>query len=748
MEKVKKFISKMFNSKNKKNSIIAIVALIQCIILIVVTSYSWIESMSSLVIKGDDLPIASNLNYRFDVKDGATNMVDLSTYFRPTALYQLSKASTSDAKNFYFKKDGVSTYRLGDTTDYNTSYYNFDFQVHNTTAKSYNYYFNKANIFDVTSDNPDVTDSMLTVAEKAMRVSVTAGTSSSNTRIYSIDTKTYSAVNAKAGDTTSTTSTGLANNSQFNYDTNTDPNQFVFSTTGGGDDTKVNVKIWFEERDPQYQALSTAQKEALLGCIVKIDFQFVNAASNFQTFFFDDYTFSTAEGHEGMHVTTEDQSKSLYFYYKDGATTSVVPMTQTTSGNDDVIRWITASDDGEPTSRISDDMRKHLATTPGDGYFFYGTYNAQTGAKTEAYKWPITAPAVNDGNVYIFKACSVVRNASGNTGYGVWDNVEIELYKFKDMATCATVDPYNPNSFQFITEQGQGHLYLTKSTTVSATATKMYYDASQEMWLGYFDKLSDSVPPVFNYISSTSFTTANTKVQWTANNPVRGDDGKLMTYTALGYEGTGAANSLSKGTGVGTWADVEKIKLSTELVDATMNKDYRYKIGVEFGNITKYYYMAVDNNATHWMAYVPIDSDGIRFQRFESATAVNSAGTWNDSPRVSRNGSDTYYATDMAATNSNGQWHIGVLVDGSVDNVVNDVLKNVENSKLEYSTDGGKTYFEMNKLDDYRWYTNEFDKSVKKIIYRWTAYTGPGVNEAIFTYGHDLANGIYFNITE
>lgn len=756
MEKVKSYVKKMFNSKNKKNSIIAIVALVQCIILIAVTSYSWIESQSSLKIKGEDLPISSNLNYRFDIKDGATNMVDLSTYFRPTALYQLSQASTPDASNFYFKKDGATTYRLGDTTDYNTSYYNFDFQVHNETAKSYNYYFNKAEIFDVTSTDENVTEAMLTIAEKAMRISVTAGTSSSNTRIYSIDTKTYNAVNTKAGGTKSVTTTGLSNNSQYNYETNTDPNQFVFSSTGGGDDTKVTVKIWFEERDAQYQALTSAQKEALLGCTVKINFQFVNAASNFQTFFFDDYTFSTKEGHEGMHVTTEDQSKSLYFYYKDGTTTSIVPMTQTTAPTgSQAIRWVTASDEGEPTPRISDDMRKHLASSPSDGYFFYGTYNAQTGAKTEDYKWTITAPAVNDGNIYIFKALSVMQyNGDKATGYGVWDTVDtpIKLYKFKDMTTCVTADPYNPKSFQFINEAGQGHLYITENTTISNKATRMYYDKEQGIWIGYFLDLSENTSPVFNYSSSVNFNSTNTKVQWAPSKPTENSEGEEI-YTALGYEGTGAANNLAKASGVGTWADVEQIMFSTELVDASMNKTYRYKIGVDFGGTYKYYYMAIGNNATQWMAYVPKDSgkttsDAIKFQRFTSYTATGNAASTYNSTNVARNGSNTFYATDMAATTSNGQWHIAVVVDGSADNVVNDVLTSVENSKLEYSTDGGQTYTEMNKLDDYRWYTDDFSSTVTNISYRWTAYTGPGVNEAIFTYGHDLANGIYFNITE
>ncbi len=757
MEKVKEFVNKMFNSKNKKKSIIAIVALIQCIILVGLMTYSWIESQSSLVIKGEDLPINSNLNYRFDVKDGATNNVDLSTYFRPTALYQLAKASTTDASNFYFKKASGSTYRLGDTTDYNTSYYNFDFQVHNETAKSYAYYFNNANIFDVTSTDESVTETMLTVAENAMRISVTAGTNTSNTRIYSINDKTYNAVNTKAGGTKSTTSIGLTN-SNYVYNRNNDQNSFVFSTTGGGDDTKVNVKIWFEEKDAQYQALTADQKNALLGCTVKINFQFVNAASNFQTFFFDDYTFSVAVGHEGKHVTTEDDSKKLYFYYKEGTTVSVVPMTQTTAPDgSDAIRWVTASDEGEPTPRISDDMRQKLSDNKATGYFFYGTYNVSTGTKNESYKWPVSSPAVNDGDVYIFKALSVFRNNTGNTGYGVWDNVDIELWKFKDMSTCATADAYNPNSFQFVNDAGQGRLYITKSTTDLLSATRLYYDVEEELWKGYYEKLDEGVTPIFSYTSVDILINDNIKVQWSASSPMDNSKGERV-YTALGYEGTGAAGYLDNiASGVGTWADVEEIKFSTELVDASMNKDYRYKIGVDFGGTStdeyKYYYMAIADNATCWKAYVPMnsgntDSDTIVFQRFKSASSETLEGAWNTTKKAIRNKSSIYYATDIAATTSNGQWHIAVVVDGSVDNIVKDVLTNVENAKLEYSVDDGKTYTEMNILDDYRWYTNDFDSSVKTINYRWTAYVGEGVNEAVFSYGHDLANGIYFNITE
>lgn len=742
-------VSKMFFKGKNKNSILSVVALVECIILLAFTTYSWIESASSLIIKGNNLPISHNINYRFDVKDGASNMVDLNSYFRPTALYQMAHASSPDGNNFYFKKANASTYRLGDTTDYNTSYYNIDFQIHNETAKTFNYYFDKSDIFTVTSDQ-EIDESVLDVAEGAFRIAVTAGTNTSNTRIYSRDTVSYNAVNNLNNSSQKlVTTAGLSGSSQYNYQTNTSNSIFVFSTTGGGDDTKVNLKIWFEETDAKYKALSDENKKKLEGATVKIDLKFVNSESNFQTFFFEDYTFSAVEGHEGMHVTSEDQSKSLYFYYNDGTTTSVIPMTTTVSQNDS-IRWVTASDDGEPTPRISDSIRKDLAENPSHGYFFYGTYNASTGVHTPHYKWTITQPATNTEGAFVFKAMSVLKFNGASSGYGVWDNIPIKLYYFKDQTSSATENPYNANGYQFIFKAGIDRLYLTKTTAASINATKMYYDTSTQTYKGYFEDLADTTAPIFSYTSAADFRDTNIKVQWTASDPTE-YDGKTV-YKALGYEGIGTPDSQTDvAIGVGTWAPTEQILLSTELVDASMNKDFRYKISTVVNGTRRYYYMTKHSNALTWGAFVPkncgnTNDDYVTFQRYSSLTG-NLAGTWNSTATL-RDNSSVFYATDMKATTSNGQWHIGVVVDGSSVNIINDVLTTVEGSKLEYSIDGGTTYTAMKQLDNYRWYTDDFAGNVKSLNYRWTTYTGEGVNEATFTYGHDLSDGIYFNITE
>ena len=469
MEKVKDFIKKMFNSKNKKKSIISIVALVQCIILVGLMTYSWIESQSSLVIKGDDLPIALNHNYRFDIKEGGS-VIDLATYYRPTALYQLGQASTTNAKNFYFKKSG-NIYRLGDTTDYNTSYYNIDFQVHNNTKSAYNYYFNTANIFEVTSTDESVTQNMLEIAAGAMRIAVTTGSGNvSNTTIYSISPRAYNAVsNVEVDFNTGMGTTSITTKSLFDKNGVFDPKyvyvsgqsneqSYVFSSVPLAGDTKVNFKIWFEERDPEYQNLNESEKQALLGATVKINFQFTNAASNLTMIYFDDYTFNTAEGHEGERVSLQDPNKSIYFHYTNAQNeVAVIPMIKTNTSTDGVVHWATASDDGVATPRFSDDMSNHLSTTPADGYFFYGTYDSKEKQVTNTtYKWTISKPMVNSSAQYIFKALSVGLGSNGSDGYGVWDNTEVELWKFKDQTASATTDDYNANGYQFITKAGTG----------------------------------------------------------------------------------------------------------------------------------------------------------------------------------------------------------------------------------------------------------------------------------------------------
>lgn len=747
--------SKMFKSKN--NLIISIVALVECIILLGITTYSWIESESSLKIRGYDLPISDKLNYRFDVADGGADMVDLSTYFSPVAFYQFAQASSEDGRLFFFKKENLqdgtvqTAYRQGDTTDYNTSYYNFDFQVHNETSTNFNYYFSTANIFDVTSSKIE-DESVLLAAEGAFRIAVTPSTNNTTT-IYSRDGITCNAIAASNGIVMPQMQTKLTD-SDYIYNGDNLDETYVFQSIAGSEDSTVNIKIWFEEKDTTYQSLTDEQKEALLGATVSIDLKFINSASNFQTFFFDDYTFSTLQGNEGNHVTTDYDDQKMYFYYNDGTKATIFPMTKTTS-EDSALRWVTCESDGTVAPRVSDDMLEDLASNPTHGYFFYGTVNGDTPSTT--YTWNITAPNVDDKNRYLFKALSITPRHNGTdryyTGSGVWGK-NLQMLYFRDMATGCTADAYNANSFQYITHSGQDHMYVNNVQSVN-NATAMFYDANSELFKVYYPtEYITGNSLYFMYTSQDYITSAVTSIVFNALNAQANTDGNYI-FTGLGYGAAYALESMPSGgaAGYGTWGSYEKISFSTELIDASINADYRYKINTTVSGTRHNYYLAKGENSLKYFAYVPTNegttsSNYIAFRRFDSYSTSQASATYNDNTKALRDGSSIYYATNTEST-ATGQWHVAVVVDGSTNNVINSVLSTVEGSKLEYSVDGGATYVAMTKIDNYRYITADFAGNVKNVNFKWTAYpAGNGNNEAVFVYGHDLNNGIYFNIIE
>lgn len=756
MNNADSFFKKIFNGKSKK-SIISIVALIQCVILVVLTAYSWIESQNSLVIKGDDLPIADNVYYRFNVSqpdDGSVGKtIDLSSFFRPTALFQLSQASSYDAKEFYFptksNNSGIK-YRRGDTTDYNTSYYNIDFLV-NSDDKTYNFYFENHDIFTVSVDSTlDNYTQIQRVLENAMRISVgTVGDTSA--KIFSETTPSpYNAVVDNEG-TLSTNNVSVIGLEDSDYVLSERISQdSVFTSVKGDNDTYVNVKIWFEEQDPGYQDLVETRENDLtkiLGATVKINLAFVNASSLYHPVYFDDYTMVSVGNDAVGHLTTENTGYKMQFVYNDGSTESRYPMinlSDSYTGNK--TSWATAEpDSNEVKATVPQDVLQEIINDNSKGYFL-----CVDSSGNEIYRWPISTPESNGGR-FCFKALSYNKtSANTSEGYGVWDSVPIKLWYFKDQTSGATTDPYNAYGYQFINKATTKEVYISSSTSASNNATKLFYDAKQDLYKGYYIALDADTAPVFSYIESDVFNDNNIKVQWVAEG--HSNYGDEISYKALGYQGTNVVSNQKKAVGVGTWTETEQILLSTELIDASVNKDYRYKIGIKSGNSYKYYYMTKHKNALTWGAYVPINAgksanDHISFQHFNSVSNATATGTWSSTDRDNR---AKFYAIDMKQGTSKGQWHIGVVVDGSADNVVNDVLSNVPDSKLEYSINGGADYIEMTKLDDHRWYTQDLDVGINTIIYRWTAYPSgnPNYNEAVFSYGHSFEDGIYFNITE
>ena len=149
--------------------LIAVVALVECFLLISFTTYSWIESASSLVIENGEnvstviehhysstgvtyLDIASALKYELNLDNAADKesetFSDLDEYYRDISNFRMAKSTSPDGLNFYFPllndadepSNSVVFFRKGDTTDYNTSYSYFDFAIVNR-YRGRNFYF-------------------------------------------------------------------------------------------------------------------------------------------------------------------------------------------------------------------------------------------------------------------------------------------------------------------------------------------------------------------------------------------------------------------------------------------------------------------------------------------------------------------------------------------------------------------------------------------------------------------------------
>ena len=109
--------------------VIAVVALVECLLLLTFTTYSWIESSSSLIIatgqggagkminngKYISLSVANNMNYQVLVANDSAGNATLTDneynveegdggFYRSVRYFNYARTSSADGKTFYFPK--------------------------------------------------------------------------------------------------------------------------------------------------------------------------------------------------------------------------------------------------------------------------------------------------------------------------------------------------------------------------------------------------------------------------------------------------------------------------------------------------------------------------------------------------------------------------------------------------------------------------------------------------------------------
>lgn len=148
-----------------KTIVLSVVALIQIMLLITGTTFSWVETISSLALTGGgkiDNPVMTVAN--IGSGSGYDKALDLDAYFKKAGNVHLSTCSSADGQNFYFPIVGDNNnYRQSTVNDRNVNYIGYNLKVVNKEKnKSKDFKFGK--IPSIKIGNEAVTDNRVRIA--------------------------------------------------------------------------------------------------------------------------------------------------------------------------------------------------------------------------------------------------------------------------------------------------------------------------------------------------------------------------------------------------------------------------------------------------------------------------------------------------------------------------------------------------------------------------------------------------------
>ena len=766
------------------NVLIAIVALIECFILLSFTTYSWIESTSSLVIAtGEDangqnigsvsMDVADELNYQVNIAADAAQPADMTTFYRTVKYFRFAKASSANGVDFYFPKaNAVNTsisnkYRAGDTADYNISYTYFDFKLTNTSGSRKEFYFKSGvTLFNATTEEGEtaLSSTITNNIKKAMRISFKQDSAAA--KIYSLESTQTTGVVSGLSDTAGTPTTTNVTPTAVSYSTYTDgiaSDKAIFAIEPNAPESTVSIRIWLEEK-----ALSNDAKAALYKSKVEVDLQLVSDNIKYDQIYFDDYTLSSETGHLGEFTTETGQSLYFWAYNSNVQKYIAYPMSLTTNEDDASIpRYVTSC----PVYYVFKNLTSSN-TYYNNCFFGYGALPdsgaSATPNQTPVYKWKlpstlsVTSSSASDqngaitGNKYV-RAIGLAKASASpttTTGFSVWRNtsdVPVELI-VQDYTTAYTTLGYNEsgtvnsnpvtnekflNDSAIVESTGARNLYLYVAgadDSPSTSAVSFYYDEPHEYFRCYVPSSWISGSSMKIRYNTDGYYNTSSKVIWSPGSHAIGTD-TVFTYTALGYSGSGLVTAASNATGYGTWGGVRSVSFSTELIDSTIASGNIYRVSADDSS---YVPMIPDASDLTFTAYIPDTATNVYFKRTVSSTNTTWSSAITDADSV-------FYPV----SNSAGYFHISVLVDATYNHLITDIFDDPYETgyppTLTAAIDSGAAAdISAQKIDDYRWYV-PCTASTGMVTYTWTPYPKTSTQ---FVYQHYLADGIYYIVTE
>lgn len=382
-----------------KTIVLSVVALIQIMLLITGTTFSWVETISSLALTGGgiiDNPVKTVANIGSDYN----KPIDLDGYFKKAGNVHLATCSSADGQNFYFPIVGDNNnYRQSTVNDRNVNYIGYNLKVVNK-EKNKSEDFKFGNIPSIKIGNEVVTDNRV-------RIAITVDGA---TKIFSKNAATENVVAATDG-TLSETKVNA-----FDEYTNSDKNvTFPVFSIPANSSKEVKISLWLQDSNGGNNGDVAVSDFALVVSKKRVEVKYgtdsnetmgdISIGSNNQQVCYGEegdtvplnatakpgYKFMgwykdidctiKAPVTGGEFKIGSDSNITLYALFKKTYTVNVIAVTDNVQGGKGgtvKINSGTASDKAIK-SDVTIGETVEITATPKEGYDFVGWYDAVTG---------------------------------------------------------------------------------------------------------------------------------------------------------------------------------------------------------------------------------------------------------------------------------------------------------------------------------------------------------------------------------
>lgn len=433
-----------------KTIVLSVVALIQIMLLITGTTFSWVETISSLALTGGgiiDNPVKTVAN--IGSGSGYDKALDLDAYFKKAGNVHLSTCSSADGQNFYFPIVGDNNnYRQSTVNDRNVNYIGYNLKVVNKEEnKSEDFKF--GNIPSIKIGNKEVDNNRVRIAITVDGV----------TKIFSNKDDTENVVAATDGKLSKTTVNA------FDKYTNSDEKVTlpVFSIPANSS-KEVKISLWLQDSNGGNNGDVAVNDFTLVVSKKRVEVKYgtdsdntmgdISIGSNNQQFYYGEegttvpLNATAKQGYkfmgwykdsgctnkapveeDGKFKIGSDSNITLYALFKKTYTVNVIAVTDNVQGGKGgtvKINSGTASDKAIK-SDVTIGEKVKLTATPNEGYDFVGWYDAVTAGnqKDGNCTADIEIDSVNPKNItlyarfeikkYIVSASAVSEDDADNT---------------------------------------------------------------------------------------------------------------------------------------------------------------------------------------------------------------------------------------------------------------------------------------------------------------------------------------------